>query len=239
MRAVLVVTLCALLVPSAAIAQTAASTTSAPAPDRHYRPDPPATLRAATGRAARVPKWRESRQDAETRQSPRSRNLLRHPSQGGENLQAVGPQTFNQRFVLEADHVGQTASVTLQARDNITFSDAVTLTNAGAGLTAQAGGNITMQVGDQGILLVDTQYAQLSDKILAAIRKISNKPSTETGKLPSCSRNSTVLTVTRSSIGSTKQRSRKPARRGSKSMWRCWRAEKQSTPQGARSRSHL
>src|SRR5438034_5226138 len=39
-----------------------------------------------------------------------------------------------------------------------------------------AGGNTTMQVGDQGILLVDTMYAQLSDKILAAIRKISNKP---------------------------------------------------------------
>src|SRR6266568_1919269 len=39
-----------------------------------------------------------------------------------------------------------------------------------------AGGNITMQVGDQGILLVDTMYAQLSDKVLAAIRKISNKP---------------------------------------------------------------
>ena len=39
-----------------------------------------------------------------------------------------------------------------------------------------AGGNITMQVGEQGILLVDTQFAQLSDKILAAIRKISNKP---------------------------------------------------------------
>jgi glyoxylase-like metal-dependent hydrolase (beta-lactamase superfamily II) len=39
-----------------------------------------------------------------------------------------------------------------------------------------AGGNITMQVGDDGILLVDTQYAPLSDKILAAIRKISDKP---------------------------------------------------------------
>jgi glyoxylase-like metal-dependent hydrolase (beta-lactamase superfamily II) len=39
-----------------------------------------------------------------------------------------------------------------------------------------AGGNMTMQVGDQGVLLVDTMYAQLSDKVLAAIRKISNKP---------------------------------------------------------------
>jgi glyoxylase-like metal-dependent hydrolase (beta-lactamase superfamily II) len=38
------------------------------------------------------------------------------------------------------------------------------------------GGNITMQVGNDGILLVDTQYAPLSNKILAAIRKISDKP---------------------------------------------------------------
>ncbi|PYS52351.1 MAG: hypothetical protein DMG13_16370 [Acidobacteria bacterium] len=39
-----------------------------------------------------------------------------------------------------------------------------------------AGGNVTMQAGDQGVLLVDTMYAGLSDKLLAAIRKISNKP---------------------------------------------------------------
>jgi cyclase len=39
-----------------------------------------------------------------------------------------------------------------------------------------AGGNITMQVGDDGILLVDTQYAPLSEKIIAAIRKISDQP---------------------------------------------------------------
>jgi glyoxylase-like metal-dependent hydrolase (beta-lactamase superfamily II) len=39
-----------------------------------------------------------------------------------------------------------------------------------------AGGNITLQVGQQGVLLVDTEYAQLSDKIIAAIRTISNKP---------------------------------------------------------------
>ncbi len=39
-----------------------------------------------------------------------------------------------------------------------------------------AGGNITMQVGDDGVLIVDTQYAPLSEKIVAAIRKISAKP---------------------------------------------------------------
>jgi glyoxylase-like metal-dependent hydrolase (beta-lactamase superfamily II) len=39
-----------------------------------------------------------------------------------------------------------------------------------------AGGNVTIQVGDDGVLLVDTSYAQMSDKILAEIRKLSNKP---------------------------------------------------------------
>jgi cyclase len=39
-----------------------------------------------------------------------------------------------------------------------------------------AGGNITMQLGDDGILLVDTQFAPLSDKIIAVIREISDKP---------------------------------------------------------------
>ena len=39
-----------------------------------------------------------------------------------------------------------------------------------------AGANITMQVGDDGILLVDTGTANMSDQVLAAIRTISNKP---------------------------------------------------------------
>ena len=39
-----------------------------------------------------------------------------------------------------------------------------------------AGGNITMQVGSDGILLVDTGLAAMSDKVLAAIRSISDKP---------------------------------------------------------------
>src|SRR5581483_2322270 len=43
-------------------------------------------------------------------------------------------------------------------------------------LIAGAGGNIAAQVGDEGVLLVDTGYEQMSSKILEAIRKISNKP---------------------------------------------------------------
>ncbi len=39
-----------------------------------------------------------------------------------------------------------------------------------------AGGNITVQAGDDGILLVDSGLASMSDKVLAAIHSISNRP---------------------------------------------------------------
>jgi glyoxylase-like metal-dependent hydrolase (beta-lactamase superfamily II) len=39
-----------------------------------------------------------------------------------------------------------------------------------------AGGNTTVQVGDDGVLVVDTKLATASDSLLAAIRRISDKP---------------------------------------------------------------
>src|SRR5580693_7764901 len=39
-----------------------------------------------------------------------------------------------------------------------------------------AGGNITLQVGNEGVLLVDSGLAPMSDKVVAAIRKISAEP---------------------------------------------------------------
>ncbi len=39
-----------------------------------------------------------------------------------------------------------------------------------------AGGNVTVQTGDEGILIVDTQYAPMSEKILAALAELSDKP---------------------------------------------------------------
>jgi len=39
-----------------------------------------------------------------------------------------------------------------------------------------AGGNITVQAGDDGVLIVDTGVASMSDKVLAAIRTISRGP---------------------------------------------------------------
>jgi glyoxylase-like metal-dependent hydrolase (beta-lactamase superfamily II) len=39
-----------------------------------------------------------------------------------------------------------------------------------------AGGNTTLQVGKDGVLVVDTQYAQMAPKIMAAIRTLSGMP---------------------------------------------------------------
>ena len=39
-----------------------------------------------------------------------------------------------------------------------------------------AGGNIAVQIGEDGILLVDTGLAQNSDKVIEAVRKLSDKP---------------------------------------------------------------
>lgn len=39
-----------------------------------------------------------------------------------------------------------------------------------------AGGNIAVQVGSQGVLLVDAGLAQFSDKVIAAVRTLSDKP---------------------------------------------------------------
>jgi cyclase len=43
-------------------------------------------------------------------------------------------------------------------------------------MLAGAGGNITLQVGETGVLVVDTGVAPLSDRVIAEIRKISKKP---------------------------------------------------------------
>ena len=39
-----------------------------------------------------------------------------------------------------------------------------------------AGGNVTVQIGADGVLVVDTQFAPLSGKIVAAIAELTNKP---------------------------------------------------------------
>src|SRR5688500_18723110 len=43
-------------------------------------------------------------------------------------------------------------------------------------MIAGAGGNTTIQFGDEGVLVVDTQFPQVSQKLLAAIRSVTDAP---------------------------------------------------------------
>src|SRR5277367_4541596 len=43
-------------------------------------------------------------------------------------------------------------------------------------LLAGAGGNITLQLGENGVLVVDTGLPPMSDQVIAEIRKLSRKP---------------------------------------------------------------
>src|SRR5689334_3318158 len=43
-------------------------------------------------------------------------------------------------------------------------------------LISGAGGNIAVQTGEQGVLVVDSGLAAMSDRVVAAIRKLSDKP---------------------------------------------------------------
>ena len=43
-------------------------------------------------------------------------------------------------------------------------------------LLTGAGSNIAVQVGDTGVLVVDTGVAEMGDNVVAAIRKLSDKP---------------------------------------------------------------
>ena len=76
------------------------------------------------------------------------------PNRAGNRGQNRGPQTPN----FDAIEVH-----TLPAQGNVY-------------MLVGAGGNVTVQIGNDGVLLVDTEYPQMSEKILAAIRKLSDKP---------------------------------------------------------------
>src|SRR5215218_5301562 len=43
-------------------------------------------------------------------------------------------------------------------------------------MLAGAGGNVSVQIGDEGVLVVDTEFAPLAEKIMAEIKRLSNRP---------------------------------------------------------------
>lgn len=85
-------------------------------------------------------------------------NIAALAALAGLALAATCPQVAHAQQNFDAVEIE-----TLKIRDNIY-------------VLVGAGGNITVQIGDDGVLIVDTQFAQLSDKILAAIGKLSDQP---------------------------------------------------------------
>jgi cyclase len=85
----------------------------------------------------------------------RNRNLAR--------LVAVATASVLGTVVFAQPNFDDVEIKTLQVRDNIYM------------LVGQ-GGNITIQVGADGVLVVDTQFAPLSEKIVAAIGEITDMP---------------------------------------------------------------
>jgi cyclase len=87
-------------------------------------------------------------------------------------------RTFHLVFAVAAA-VGLTASARFAGAQQQNF-DAVQVrvlpVRGGIYMLTGAGGNVTVQAGAEGVLVVDTQYAQMSEKILAAIRDISQAP---------------------------------------------------------------
>jgi len=87
-------------------------------------------------------------------------------------------RTFHLVFAVAA-LAGLTASARFAGAQQQNF-DAVQVrvvpAQGGVYILAGAGGNVTIQTGPDGVLVVDTQFAQMSEKILAAIRGISKGP---------------------------------------------------------------
>jgi glyoxylase-like metal-dependent hydrolase (beta-lactamase superfamily II) len=87
-------------------------------------------------------------------------------------------------LLASAERVHAQAGVTSQAR--VAWSPRLTEPAAGdvqvlpvngnVSVIFGAGGNITVQAGEQGVLLVDTGTATMSDKVWAAVQSISRRP---------------------------------------------------------------
>jgi cyclase len=75
-------------------------------------------------------------------------------------------------FVLAA--LGVMAAQQNQRFDNVEVH--VLPVQGNVSMLVGAGGNITVQAGPDGVLLVDTSFEQMSSKVVAAIRTLSDKP---------------------------------------------------------------
>ena len=79
-----------------------------------------------------------------------------------------------QNYVLASLALLACTAATAQNMDNVTIK--VTPINGSVYMLEGRGGNIAVSIGEDGVFVVDDQFAPLSQKIIAAIKTISDKP---------------------------------------------------------------
>ena len=85
----------------------------------------------------------------------------------GQRLSAIGLAVL----------IGAAAAVvSAQQQDFANVQMDVQHVSGGVYMVVGAGGNTTLHIGPEGVLIVDTQFAPLSDKIIAEIRKLTDLP---------------------------------------------------------------
>src|SRR5277367_474646 len=93
-----------------------------------------------------------------------------------EPVAEIEMTTLMRRFVLVTFAVLAGVLVTAQNQDFSKVQMKVTKVAGNVYMLEGAGGNIGASVGDDGIVIVDDQYAPLADKIQAALKGITDKP---------------------------------------------------------------
>lgn len=89
---------------------------------------------------------------------------------------SLGVNPFMRHFSILAVVVLGTAFAVTQDRDFSKVKIEVTKVSGSVYMLKGAGGNIGASVGDDGIVIVDDQYAPLADRIQAALKEITDKP---------------------------------------------------------------
>src|SRR5688572_12678514 len=149
----------------------------------HHRRLRPFPTRRSSDLSARVRRARRRRDDVPGVQGARPRVAPEESAAPGKGkvMRHVFPRTIRLAAVAAAVIAGAAGAAATRAGAQQTQNfDAVQLdiqqVSGNVYMVVGAGGNTTVLTGPEGVMVVDTQFAPLSGKILDAIRKLSDQP---------------------------------------------------------------
>jgi glyoxylase-like metal-dependent hydrolase (beta-lactamase superfamily II) len=80
------------------------------------------------------------------------------------------------RYLMLASAAAAASAAHAQRQDFAAVELTVLPVQGNVYMLAGAGGNVTIQTGDEGVLIVDTQFAPLAPRIMAEIERLSSRP---------------------------------------------------------------